>query len=239
MNVRSPKNSDSNLAVISPIGREGQTLREFLEIVQNNIVSGEIHILVTDKMTDLASLRIIEIMRIKYPETLVTVHVEKPAGIASLYLLGYQYALSKGYNYVLEIDAGLSHDPNQIGSFREKMEFCGAVFGSRFITESVYSGNLYRRIISQGGTFLTRAVTGIPMTDLTSGYQLFSRPVLEKILEVGVKSLGPFFQTEMKLITSRLGFTYCEVPITYSSPSHRIRTSILVESVRRLWELRD
>ncbi len=92
-----------------------------------------------------------------------------------------------------------------------------------------------RRFISLGGTLLSNIILGTKLTDMTSGFQLFTRPVIMNILAKGIRSKGPFFQTEMKAYCKALD--YEEVPITYRTASHAVKLPALLESFDGLTRL--
>jgi dolichol-phosphate mannosyltransferase len=157
--------------------------------------------------------------------------------VVDAYLRGYREALDAGSHWVLEIDAGYSHQPSDIPAFFEKMaEGFDCVFGSRFcaggrITES----SLKREFISRGGTFLTNLLVGTRLTDMTSGFELFSRAALEHVLARGIHSRGHFFQTEIKAHCQAM--RVAEVPIHYRAASDSVSKGVLKDAFRNLWRL--
>jgi dolichol-phosphate mannosyltransferase len=157
--------------------------------------------------------------------------------VVDAYRRGYRAALAFGADWILEIDAGYSHRQDEIPRFFVKMgEGYDCVFGSRFCDGGAMRDNaLGRRILSRGGSLLSKAALGSPLTDLTSGFQLFSRAALESILQKGIQSRGPFFQTEMKAYSGRLRTT--EVPITYRGGNHAIGQAALADALAGLWRL--
>lgn len=157
-------------------------------------------------------------------------------GVAEAYIRGYREAITAECDWILEIDAGFSHQPSDIPRFfNEMLNGNVCVFGSRFRKGGRNLGTLRRRVISRGGTVLANALLGTKLSDMTSGFQLFTKPALEAVLEKGIRSKGPFFQTEMK--THCRGFRISEVSIQYDAGSHSIGREALSESFRHLWRL--
>ena len=157
-------------------------------------------------------------------------------GVADAYVRGYREALAAGSDWILEIDAGFSHDPAEIGSFLAAMaDGRDCVFGSRFRDGGRDLAPLKRRFISRGGTLLANRLLDTKLSDMTSGYQLFTRASLEGILARGIRSKGPFFQTEMKAYCRNLDFA--EVPITYDAGSHAVGPRAVGESLVNLGRL--
>ena len=157
--------------------------------------------------------------------------------VVDAYVRGYREALGAGCDWVLEIDAGFSHQPSDVPRLLEKMlEGYDCVFGSRFceggrITDSSFK----RRVISKGGTMLTNLLLGTRLKDMTSGFELFSRGALQYVLEQGIHSRGHFFQTEIKVHCH--AFRIAEVPIHYRAASASVNNSVLNDALRNLWRL--
>jgi len=161
--------------------------------------------------------------------------------IVDAYVRGYQAAIDADCDWILEIDAGYSHPPEHIPQFLDMMaRGYDCVFGSRFCPGgSMLESPLKRRIISRGGTMLANALLSTRLSDMTSGLEMFSRDALRHVLQRGILSRGPFFQTEIKTYCHR--FRIAEVPIIYRAPSHKIRSAALADSFRtlgRLWAMR-
>lgn len=155
--------------------------------------------------------------------------------VVDAYLRGYKEALDAGCDWILEIDAGFSHQPEDIPQFFSAMEEgMDCVFGSRFIGRFEKS-SFKRRVISWGGTLLANLLLGTRQTDMTSGFELFSRQTLSMVLGRGIHSRAHFFQTEIKTYCRKLKFV--EVPITYRSASPRLGSSAVKEAFVQLWRL--
>jgi dolichol-phosphate mannosyltransferase len=168
---------------------------------------------------------------------LIVVWAPENQCIVDAYVRGYREALAAGSDWILEIDAGFSHHPDDIPQFFEAIRRgYDCVFGSRFMKGGRFrGGSLKRYLVSRGGTLLANLLLGTKQTDMTSGFELFSRAALEMVLRRGIQSHAHFFQTEIK--------TYCrnlrilEVPIHYSVPSPRLPGSAVGESMYQLWRL--
>ncbi len=158
--------------------------------------------------------------------------------VVDAYKRGYKEAIASEADWVLEIDAGFSHRPSDIPRFFDKMaEGYDCVFATRFAHGGRIEGSSGKRaFLSRGGTLLTNLLLRTRLTDMTSGFQLFRREILERILEKGIFSRGPFFQTEMKAYC--MGLRVAEVPITYSMASHNVAMGSIRESFEQLGRLR-
>jgi dolichol-phosphate mannosyltransferase len=155
--------------------------------------------------------------------------------VVDAYMRGYKEALDAGSDWILEIDAGFSHQPADIPQFFDAMEQgMDCVFGSRFIGRFEKS-SFKRRVVSWGGTVLANALLGTRQSDMTSGFELFSRQTLTMVIGRGIQSRAHFFQTEIKTFCRKLKFV--EVPITYRAASPRLSRAAVMEAFRQLWRL--
>jgi dolichol-phosphate mannosyltransferase len=156
--------------------------------------------------------------------------------VVDAYVRGYREALAWRADWILEIDAGFSHQPGDIPKFFDVMrKGYACVFGSRFMRGGHFRGSFKRYVVSRGGTAVTNLLIGTKQTDMTSGFELFSRAALEEVLRRGVRSRAHFFQTEIKVYCRRLRMM--EVPIDYRSPSPRMGRFAIADSLHQLWRL--
>jgi len=157
--------------------------------------------------------------------------------VVDAYVRGYKEALAAGCDWILEIDAGFSHQPDQIPQFFKKMtEGYDCVFGSRFCEGGKFTDSPWRRrFISRGGTILANILLGTRLADMTSGFEMFTRQALRKVLEKGIRSRGHFFQTEIKTFCRKMKVV--EVPIHYRCPSENVNAAVLLDSFKNLFGL--
>ncbi|MBA3974981.1 MAG: hypothetical protein C0504_12290 [Candidatus Solibacter sp.] len=157
--------------------------------------------------------------------------------VVDAYVCGYRHALETGFDWILEIDAGFSHRPEEIAQFLEAMrQGRDCVFGSRFMKGgAIVNSPLSRRLVSRGGTILANLLLGTRQTDMTSGFELFTNQTLRMVLDRGIQSRAHFFQTEIKAYCRNLNFV--EVPIRYEAASPGLSGPALADSFRHLWRL--
>jgi dolichol-phosphate mannosyltransferase len=157
--------------------------------------------------------------------------------VVDAYLRGYKEALAAGCDWILEIDAGFSHQPRDIPNFFDAMKpGMDCVFASRFLRAGSFEdSSTKRRLVSWGGTLLANLLLGTRQTDMTSGFELFTRAALQMVLDRGIESRAHFFQTEIRTYCRNL--RWVEVPITYRAASPRLGSSSLKEAFRQLWRL--
>jgi dolichol-phosphate mannosyltransferase len=157
--------------------------------------------------------------------------------VVDAYMRGYREAMDAGCDWILEMDAGFSHKPDDMPRFFEKIaDGYDCIFGSRFCEGARLSDTPFkRRFISKGGTMLTNLLVGTRLKDMTSGFELFSRKAMERVLEKGIRSKAHFFQTEIK--THCRLFKCVEVPIHYSAPSNSVNNKVLMDAFKNLFRL--
>jgi dolichol-phosphate mannosyltransferase len=223
------------LGVAVPLANEEATLDEFLTRVLHQLTEQDrVFCVVDNASTDQTRARI-EAWSAR-DARVVLVWAPQNRCVVDAYFQGYRAALSAGCRWVLEMDGGLSHQPEQIGHFLRAMEQgYDYVGGCRFMPGGSYSGPWSRWLISRGGTWLTRWLLGTRMRDMTSGFECFSRRALEAVLAHGVRSRAHFFQTEIKFLLRH--WNWLEVPITYRNPSKSVGAASLKEAFRHLWTL--
>ncbi len=173
------------------------------------------------------------------------VHVlHRPAklGLGQAYIAGFKYALSKKYDYIMEMDADFSHDPKYILQFLSSMKNYDLVIGSRYVNGiSVVNWSLWRLLLSICGGFYAKIITGVPLTDLTGGFKCFRRRVLENINLDAVCSDGYAFQIEMNYRAYKLQYKIKEIPIIFVDRRQgmsKMSKKIVAEAIFTPWKLR-
>ena len=168
---------------------------------------------------------------------LVVVWAPENRCVVDAYIRGYKEALHAGCDWILEIDGGFSHQPSDIPKFFDEMEWgYDCVFGSRFHRAGkITNSSPTRYFISLCGGMLTNLMLGTKLSDMTSGFELFSRDALQSVLRQGIKSRGHFFQTEIKVYCRKLNVA--EVPIHYRSASPSVNSRVIWDALKNLFRL--
>lgn len=230
--------STVRLAVVCPMANEADCAEAFVRAVllHCDAFQDVRFIAVVDRVSTDGTVDILRVLAATEPR-LHVVWAPDNTCVVDAYVRGYREALQWGADWILEIDAGFSHDPNQMPAFFAQMaEGCDCVFGSRFARGGrISDSSIRRRIVSQGGSFLANLLLGTSLSDMTSGYELFSRSALERVLAEGIQSKAHFFQTEIKFHCRNLRIG--EVPIHYRMPSPRLRAGAVAEALGQLWRL--
>lgn len=171
-------------------------------------------------------------------------HRPTKAGLGSAYVEGFVWGLDEGFTALCEMDADLSHDASDLPRLLDGLAQADLIIGSRYVPGGrVVDWPARRQLLSRGGNRYVRLVTGLPLSDATSGFRAYRRELVES-LDIGtVRSDGYAFQVETALRAWRLGFAIHEVPITFTERRHgasKISRAIVREAVLRVawWGLR-
>jgi len=170
-------------------------------------------------------------------------HRERKMGLGTAYIAGFRWALERGYDYVLEMDADFSHDPIHLPQFLRAIEDADMVLGSRYQQGRVTVVNwpIARLILSYCANIYARGVTGLPVWDATGGFKCFRRSVLEAIDLGRVRSNGYAFQIEMSFRAWKRNFRITEIPIVFvdrTEGTSKMSGSIVREAIWMVWRLR-
>ncbi|MCI0704427.1 MAG: STELLO glycosyltransferase family protein [Planctomycetia bacterium] len=223
------------LGVAVPLANEERSVGEFLERVLAQLTSEDRVFCVVDNASRDRTRELVAEWSAR-DSRVVLVWAPENRCVVDAYFRGYRTALAAGCRWILEMDGGLSHLPEEIPLFIRAMEAgYDYVGGCRFMPGGGYQGPWSRYLISRGGGFLSNLLLGTHMRDMTGGFECFSRAALEAVLKHGVRSRAHFFQTEIKTLMHSWKWT--EVPIHYRNPSKSVGKSSLIEAFRNLWAL--
>lgn len=165
-----------------------------------------------------------------------------PRGLGVAYRDGFQWALNAGYDRVVQMDADLSHDPNDLPQMLNAAERADLVIGSRYCQGGKLRDWAPRRVLlSQFAGRYVRAILGLPFTDPTAGFRCWTRQALERVKLSTLDSEGYAFQVEMALRAAQAGLAVVEVPITFTDRTQgksKISRAVLLESMVLPWKLR-
>lgn len=137
-------------------------------------------------------------------------------GLGPAYIAGFNWGLRQDFDYLCEIDADLSHQPEQLVHLLDALDGHDLAIGTRWMPGgSVVNWPFSRQLISRIGTGYARLALKLDLKDITSGYRAFHREVLEQINLASINSQGYCFQIEVALRSSKDGFSIAQVPITF------------------------
>jgi dolichol-phosphate mannosyltransferase len=169
-------------------------------------------------------------------------HRPRKEGLGKAYLAGFAWALERGYDLVLEMDADFSHDPRTVPALLARAREADLVLGSRYVPGGAAVGwGPLRRLLSRGGSAYARMILGIPVRDLTGGFKCFRREVLEAIDLPSATCTGYAFQIELTYRALRAGFRVAEVPIRFEDRRvgrSKMSPRVVLEAVWKVWTMR-
>jgi dolichol-phosphate mannosyltransferase len=169
-------------------------------------------------------------------------HRPEKEGLGPAYLAGFRVALDAGAQLIVEIDCDFSHDPLDLPRLLTAADEADVVLGSRYVPGGgIENWGLVRRAISAGGSLYARLLLGVPVRDLTGGFKVFRRAVLEAIPLDRVRSRGYAFQIELTYRALRRGFRVEEVPIRFADRAvggSKMSRAIVLEAIWKVPLLR-
>ncbi len=210
-------------AIVVPMANEEPDFARFISLLNfviDTLAPGKIYLIV-DRVSQDRTLELCRELSAR-DSRYETVWSPENRCVVDAYVKGLRVAYEAGYDIIIEMDAGLSHDPRAIPMFlRVLNEGNDCAFGSRFINGgSMGNSPLKRRLLSKTGTVLANLLLGTTMKDMTSGFQGFHRDIVHLIIQNKFRSTGHFYQTELRYLLRRK--RYFEIPIHYQAPSPRV-----------------
>ncbi len=241
-----PKTVSTNKTlIITPTYNERQNVETLLERI--HVVVPGAHVLVVDDNSPDGTGQWVE----QQSEQEAWVHVlrrPEKQGLGTAYCAGFKWALQRDYQWIIQMDADLSHDPDQIPDLLAESKDYDLVIGSRYIKGvNIVNWPLSRLILSWSANLYARLITGIPVWDLTGGFKCWKRKVLEKLDIPTIRSEGYSFQIETTFRAYRQGYSIKEVPIIFidrTEGDSKMSKGIIYEAVwmvirLKLFQLRD
>lgn len=229
--------------IVTPTYNERKNIRELVSTLFE--LNPDFHILVVDDSSPDGTAEIVEELQADCTNLHLLLRNEK-TGLGAAYIAGFNYALERDYEVVVQMDADMSHDPKDVPFLIEAIENADLAIGSRYISGiNVVNWPLQRLIISYGANIYTRLVTRLPVRDATGGFKCWRREALEAINLDGVRSQGYSFQIEMTYRAWLKGFRITEIPIIFVDRTvgeSKMTRSIMLEAAvmiprLRIWKL--
>jgi dolichol-phosphate mannosyltransferase len=235
-----PGNDHKRTLVVIPTYNEAGNIEKLIDRIFQLNISG-LEILVVDDNSPDGTASLVKNRQTKN----VRIHlIQRPGkmGLGTAYVAGFRFALDNEFDYIFEMDADLSHNPDDLPRFLEKMKDHDVVVGSRYTQGvNVINWPLSRLLLSLFANWYTRKITGLPLKDCTSGYKCFRRNVLENVKLDKIKSDGYSFQIELHFTAWRMGYRILELPIIFvdrDSGSSKMSRKVMKEAALMVWRLR-
>lgn len=233
--------ADDRILVVIPTYDERENLPRIVPSVLD--VDPRIDILVVDDNSPDGTGEVADQLAALHSGRLHVLHRAGKEGLGRAYLAGFAWALERGYGRVMEMDADLSHRPEDLPAMLAAAEEHPVVVGSRYVggRVTVINWPISRLILSLFGSWYARTITRLPIRDATGGFNCFRREVLEAVDLSRVQSNGYAFQIELKLRAWRKGYSLVEVPIVFTerdTGESKMSNRIVREAVGKVWKLR-
>jgi len=221
-----------DFSVIVPMANEEEEFVPFVEALQavlDGIGTGKVF-LVVDHVSQDKTRQLCEGLAAR-DNRFVSVWAPENRNVVDAYLRGYREALRAGSEFIIEMDAGLSHDPRALPLFLRALgEGYACVFGSRFIDGGLICGSTWRRtFLSRIGTVLANLMLGTRLFDMTSGFQGFHAGIVQRFVDYPLLSKAHFYQTELRYLLRH--HRYAEIPICYRAPSPSVSNQSIFNSL--------
>lgn len=228
--------------VIIPTYNECENIEKMIQKVMS--LKHGIHLLIVDDGSPDGTAEIVKKMQIEFPDKLFIEERAGKLGLGTAYLHGFTWGLKRGYDYICEMDADFSHNPDDLERLLDACinQDAKLAIGSRYVKGGkVANWDKKRLILSFLASFYVRMILWIGIKDTTAGFKCYHRDVLEKINFEAVTFKGYAFQICMKYAASRHGFKIIEVPITFIDRelgTSKMSTGIFKEAIFGVWKMR-
>lgn len=232
----------SDSIVIIPTYNEKENIENIIRAVFR--LQKVFHILVVEDNSPDGTADIVRRMQKEFPERLFMIERKGKLGLGTAYIAGFRWAIEKKYDYIFEMDADFSHNPNDLPRLYAACHDQGAdlSIGSRYVSGvNVVNWPMGRVLMSYFASKYVRIITGVKIHDTTAGFVCYRRSVLETIELDKVRFKGYAFQIEMKYTAYKCGFKITEVPVIFVNRelgTSKMNSSIFGEAVFGVIRLR-
>lgn len=205
----------SKNVIIIPTFNEKENIEKIIRTIRN--LKEDFHILVIDDGSPDGTAAIVKKLQDEFRDTLYIIERKGKLGLGTAYITGFNWAIEHEYDYIFEMDADFSHNPDDLPRlYQACLDGADLAIGSRYCNGiSVINWPIGRVIMSYYASTYVRKVLGMKVFDCTAGFKCYRRKVLETIDLERIKMKGYGFQIEMKYNTYKLGFNIKEVPIIF------------------------
>ena len=206
----------SDSIVIIPTYNERENIENIIRAVFG--LEKTFHILIIEDGSPDGPAAIVKTLQQEFPNRLFMIERKGKLGLGTAYITGFKWALEHSYEYIFEMDADFSHNPNDLPRLYEACAVQGGdvAIGSRYVSGvNVVNWPMGRVLMSYFASKYVRIVTGLPIHDTTAGFKCYRRQVLETIDLDHIRFKGYAFQIEMKFTAYKCGFKIIEVPVIF------------------------
>jgi dolichol-phosphate mannosyltransferase len=225
--------------IVTPTYNESKNIESLITSLKE--INRYFHILVVDDNSPDGTAKIVKTLQKKY-KNLFLAERPKKRGLGTAYCFGFDWALQRDYQAIVQMDADLSHNPDDVPQMVDLLKEYDLVIGSRYCDGiSVVNWPLSRLFLSYGANLYSRIITGVKIKDLTAGFKAWRREVLESIDLDNIRSQGYAFQIEMNFHTDRKKYKIYEHPIIFIDRTigeSKMNRAIMIETAFNVWRFR-
>ena len=232
----------SNAIVIIPTYNEIENIEAIIRAVCSQPVN--FHMLVVDDNSPDLTANQVKLLQKEFNNRLFLLERTNKQGLGTAYIDGFKWCLKKNYDYIFEMDADFSHDPNDLVKLYDACHLDGydVAIGSRYIKGvNVVNWPMSRVLLSYCASIYVRIITGMPIRDTTAGFVCYRRKVLETLNLDGIKFVGYAFQIEMKFKAYLKKFKVVEIPVIFTDRTKgksKMTGSIIYEAVFGVFKMK-
>jgi dolichol-phosphate mannosyltransferase len=230
------------LAVVIPTYNEKVNLPLITSQLMNLPLPGLQLLIIDDNIPD-GTGKVADNLITQYPGRIQVLHRTGKLGLGTAYVTGFKMLLKTDVDAIAQMDADFSHPPEKLITMVQALTQADMIIGSRYAAGGSLDDDWpkWRKWLSRFGNEYSRVILGASIKDMTAGYRLWKRLVLEAIPLDHIRSNGYIFQVEMAYVASRLGFHIMEIPIHFAERKFgqsKMNLRIQLEAALRVWQLR-
>jgi dolichol-phosphate mannosyltransferase len=225
--------------IIIPTYNERANIKDLIASIRSEVKASHPDVLVVDSASPDGTAEVVLEIQQNDPKIFLLQQGAK-RGLGMAYQEGMAWALGRGYDRIMTMDADFSHHPMYLDSMLKESKSKQLVVGSRYVPGGELKGwPLRRKMLSRFANWYAGQITGLPFSDLTSGFNCFHDTLLREILRDPLKADGYAFLIALKFLAFVRGTTYVEIPIVFSNRTKgesKISKRVILESVFFVWK---
>ena len=229
-----------SITIVLPTYNEAENLPKLVSALLS--LPLDLSVLVVDDHSPDGTGELADGLSHRHPGKVFVLHRARKQGLRSAYVEGFQKAFETGADAVVQMDADFSHDPAVLTEMARRIASCDVVIGSRYVK----GGSLderwpaWRKLLSAFGNFYARTILSFPLRDVTTGYRMWRREVLQNMPLDRIRSNGYIFLVEMAYVAYLMKYTIREVPIHFADRrwgTSKMSVRIQLEAAVRIWDV--
>ena len=228
------------ITIVLPTYNEAENLPRLVSALLS--LPLDLSVLVVDDHSPDGTGQLADQLAAEHPGKVFVLHRAGKLGLRSAYIEGFQKAFGLGAEAVVQMDADFSHDPAVLNEMAGRIDACDVVIGSRYVKGGSLARRwpLWRKALSAFGNTYARTILGFPLRDVTTGYRMWRREVLQNMPLDRIRSNGYIFLVEMAYVAYLMRYRITEVPIHFADRrwgKSKMSLRIQLEAAVRIWDV--